>query len=96
MRNRSYHFCPIVISLAFTVVQGYAQSVYTPYTFSTIVGNSGYGSAEGTGNTARFYQPSGLAVDSAGNVYVADKLNHTIRKVTPEGMATPLAGLGGI
>ncbi len=50
------------------------------------------GSADGTGAAARFYQPFGVAVDSAGNVYVADKNNRTIRKVTAAGVVTTLAG----
>ena len=53
------------------------------------------GSADGTGGTARFRNPSGVAVDSAGNVYVADHNNHTVRKVTPGGVVTTLAGLAG-
>src|SRR5438034_710512 len=47
------------------------------------------------GNAARFFHPSGVAVDRAGNVYVADTGNHTIRKVTPAGVVTTLAGLAG-
>jgi len=52
------------------------------------------GSADGTGSDARFFQPFKLAVDGAGNVYVGGDA-HTIRKVTPEGVVTTLAGLAG-
>jgi hypothetical protein len=72
-----------------------AQSTYEPYTFTTLAGNAGYGSADGTGSAARFWNPSGVAVDSAGSVYVADSKNHTMRKVTPVGVVTTLAGRPG-
>ena len=52
-------------------------------------------SAVGTGSAARFNIPSGVAVDSAGNVYVADYGNHTIRKITSGGMVSTLAGSAG-
>src|SRR5438552_3148105 len=57
-----------------------AQSVYTPYTFTTLAGPTSIGSADGTGSAARFYGPAGVATDSSGNVYVADSSNNTIRK----------------
>lgn len=63
---------------------------------TTLAGNSGTGgSVDGTGNAARFTWPHGVAVDGSGNVYIADSGNHTIRKVTPTGEATTLAGSPG-
>ncbi|MGA2867342.1 MAG: hypothetical protein ABSF95_22940 [Verrucomicrobiota bacterium] len=62
-------------------------------TLAGLPGSSG--SADGTGGAARFDAPEGVAADSAGNVYVADTWNHTIRKLTPGGVVTTLAGLAG-
>jgi cyclophilin family peptidyl-prolyl cis-trans isomerase len=63
---------------------------------STLAGLAGsQGSSDGTGSAARFYTPSSVAVDSSGNVYVTDQNNNTIRKVTPAGVVTTLAGLAG-
>jgi hypothetical protein len=63
---------------------------------TTIAGTAGSsGSADGTGSAARFSGPEGAAVDGTGNVYVADNLNHTIRKVTPAGAVITLAGIAG-
>lgn len=54
------------------------------------------GAQDGVGAAASFNQPSGIAVDGAGNVYVADSGNHTIRKITPTGAVTTLAGTAGV
>jgi sugar lactone lactonase YvrE len=61
---------------------------------TTVAGLAGSaGNADGTGSGARFYGPSGVAIDKAGNAYVADRHNFTIRKVTPAGVVTTVAGL---
>ncbi|VDA99121.1 hypothetical protein S1OALGB6SA_183 [Olavius algarvensis spirochete endosymbiont] len=50
---------------------------------STFAGTGTRGHADGTANKAQFNYPSGVAMDSRGNVYVADARNNRIRKITP-------------
>ncbi|HOX55930.1 MAG TPA: NHL repeat-containing protein [Candidatus Paceibacterota bacterium] len=65
-------------------------------TVSLFAGSTGNAnSLDGTGANAYFHQPEGLAVDGDDHVYVADAWNHTIRKITPAGVVTTLAGLAG-
>jgi sugar lactone lactonase YvrE len=63
---------------------------------STLAGRPGSpGNADGNGQDARFADPQGLAVDSQGNIYVADTGNNAVRKITPLGGVTTLAGAAG-
>lgn len=61
-------------------------------TVSTLAGNAAPGFADGQGTAARFAAPSDLAVDPAGVVFVADTDNNCIRRITPDGTVTKIAG----
>lgn len=54
------------------------------------------GADNGIGRAARFNGPRGIAIDVGGNVYVADVYNHVIRKVSPDGIVSTLAGRPGV
>src|SRR5438093_873600 len=97
MKNRNCTLLALaLLALAVTATQARAQSIYTPYAFTNFAGLPGvYGSNDGTGSAARFNNPYSVAVDSAGNVYVADFGNYTVRKITPDGVVTTLAGTAG-
>jgi gliding motility-associated-like protein len=64
---------------------------------TTVAGSAGVtGAANGTGSTARFNSPHGIACDKWGNIYIADRMNHRVRKIDLSGNVTTLAGTGVI
>ena len=66
----------------------------TGSTVVTFAGDGMDGFKDGPGVTAQFTRPQGVAVDALGNVYVADRGNHRIRKITKDGTVTTIAGDG--
>ena len=73
------------------------RKVTTRGAVTTLAGIAGaVGSADGPGLLASFHSPRGLAIDRAGNLYVADSGNNIVRKVTPAGTVTTLAGAAGV
>lgn len=63
-------------------------------TVSTLAGGSKPGYKDGKGHDARFSWPTGVAIDSFGNIYVCDSQNNRIRRITPEGVVSTVAGMG--
>lgn len=80
-----------------TETTGTYIQMFTPAGVRTVIAGTGHtGSADGKGSTASFNLPQGLAIDIAGNIYVADSGNNLIRKIDTRGIVTTIAGSGAI
>ncbi len=84
MKKSSLSLLILVLTTAFS----HAQYI------NTLAGNGTLGFVDGGGTNARFYYPSAVALDASGNIYVAGNYDHSIRKITPAGVVTTLAGNG--
>jgi hypothetical protein len=80
---------PAYVGVATKVVPNLQKATYD---WTTLAGSGLPGSANGPGLTAQFNNPSSIAVDGLGNIYVSDTDNHAIRKVTQAGVVTTVAG----
>ncbi len=69
------------------------RKITTGAVVSTLAGSGARGHTDAVGTSASFNLPEGVAVDSFGNVFVADTTNHTIRKITPGGSVSTYAGI---
>ncbi len=58
----------------------------------TVAGGGSSGYVDGSSFQARFSRPEGICIDSSGALFVADRLNHRIRRISPSGMVTTVAG----
>ena len=93
MRNRAARFLATAAAVNVLAAVSLAAGVYV---FNPLAGNAvALDHSDGTGTNARFFNPTGAAVDLAGNIYIADGGDHTVRKVTGSGVVTTIAGSSG-
>lgn len=85
--NRIVMFAGLTVSAFFSV----SAPAKAQYIVQTIAGSGVAGSSDGTGSSAQFSGPNGLAIDGAGDMYVVE--SRLVRKITPAGVVTTIAGV---
>jgi hypothetical protein len=83
-----------VSDLSWNAIKKITPTGVVSYFAGDTYGNSG--NTNGTGTNARFHSPVGLAIDASDNIYVGDNFNYAIRKITPSGVVSTLAGSGAV
>src|SRR5688572_13591823 len=91
MKSITWRLLAVATALVASVIVARSQ----PLSIYTLAGHDAPGSADGLSSYARFNNAHGVAADNAGNVYVADTGNGTIRKITPDGRVSTFAGFPG-
>ena len=86
-------FCALALALGVSLgglagLRAATEYLTPPWQVETFAGYTGSGSADGAAATATFNEPSGIALDSAGNIYLTDTQNSTVRKLTPGGVVS--------
>jgi hypothetical protein len=76
----------------FAIQQSQAQTSVISVT--VLAGGNAAGYVDGPSQLAKFSAPTGVAIDGQGNLIVADRFNHVVRKLTPQGVVSTLAGTG--
>lgn len=76
------------------LLMGKSQNTGVTGIVFTLAGSTTSGFADGVGGSAKFNQPLGFAIDGVGNFYVADELNHSVRKISQSGGVTTIGGNG--
>lgn len=90
-----YYLALSAFTVLFMGINSLAQDYSTAFTFSTLCGSPPVGYSDGVGNNAQFVGPQGIAMDPAGNLYVSDQQENTIRRIDPGGVVRTIAGFPG-
>src|ERR1051325_11005807 len=89
--------CKYVAGIFFGLLQLLRASTYAQELVSTLAGSAAVpGHQDGRGMIAQFHDPAGLAVDTQGNIFVADSQNHVIRRLSEDGAVITFAGQPGV
>ena len=85
-----------IVAIAATIIVTLAPTVANAQTMSTIAGNgtAGFSGDDKPAIASGLNQPKGIAFDATGNMYIADMTNHRVRRVTPDGTISTVAGTG--